>query len=103
MYAVVRMLSVKPGHAVTPAAREENEAIARQMRGSLGQITIDIGEGKWIRVALWTSAEERETNVETPEDRRAGEIYGQHLDMPIIGRGEVISNTLQRVERQAAG
>ena len=95
MYAVVRMMSVKPGHTMTPEAREESEAIARQLPGALGAITIDIGEGKWIRIALWTSSEERESNtIDTPGVRRTGELYGWHMDMPIIGQGEVVSNTL---------
>ena len=96
MYALVRQLSVKPGHTVSAHDREEAEAIARTMRGRLGQLTIDIGEGRYIRIAVWASAAERATNTgsEAPAVGRADDLYFAHLDMPIIGQGEVVSNTL---------
>lgn len=90
-------MSVKPGHTMTSEIREETEALIRTMPGSLGQLTIDIGDDKFIRIALWTSAEDRSANVGTPADQRQREMYGAHLDQPIIGQGEVVSNTLQLV------
>lgn len=96
MYALVRQLSVTPGHAITTQDREEAEAIAKTMHGQIGQLTIDIGDGKFIRIALWTSAADRAVNTgsDAADVRRADELYFAHLDMPIIGQGEVISNTL---------
>ena len=93
MYAVVREVSQKPGHDVGEREREEAEAIQARMAGSHGTLTIDIGEGKFIRVALWTSAEERATNFGTEDIRRISE-YWSHMDDVVLGQGEVVSNTL---------
>ena len=97
MYALVRQLSVKPGHTVTAHDREEAEAIAKTMRGQLGQLTIDIGEGRHIRIAVWASAAERATNTgsEAPAVRHADELLSWPFTPTV--------RTSQQIERESAG
>ncbi|MFN8511928.1 MAG: hypothetical protein U0841_04930 [Chloroflexia bacterium] len=101
MYVVVREVTPLPGHEVTTAQRDEAEALTMVLAGFHGQLTVDIGDGKHLRIAVWTSAEERASNDTNPAVQadltRIDELYSDHVSAQIIGRGEVVSNTLLKV------
>jgi hypothetical protein len=94
MYAVIREVTVKPGHEVSAEQREEAEAIEAGQAGFYGQLTVDIGAGKFMRIAVWTSEEERETSVNGEDENPIVHVYWSHITKPRIGSGQVISNTL---------
>lgn len=93
MYALVREVSRKPGHDVGEQEREEAEAIQARMAGSLGQLTVAIGDNRFIRIAVWTSTEDRAANLNS-EDHRRIIAYWSQMNDTLIGEGEVVSNTL---------
>ncbi len=94
MYAVVREITNKPGQELSDQEREEYESLLTSVPGFYGQLTVDIGDGKLIRIAVWESDAGRTAIFDRDEVKRAGEIFEARQNMPIIGGGQVVSNTL---------
>lgn len=95
MYVVVRALSYKPGHELTAEERDESEALMVGVPGFHGNLTVDIGGGKYIRVSIWESKEAWATPTDAAEGARIYmEKYAARIVAPVIGQGEVVSNTL---------
>ncbi len=94
MYTVVREITRKPGQELSDQEREEYETLLTSVPGFYGQLTVDIGEGKLIRIAVWESDAGRTAIFGRDEVKRAGEIFETRQNMSIVGRGQVISNTL---------
>lgn len=98
MYAVVREITQKPGQELGDQEREESEALLTAVPGFYGQLTVDIGEGKLLRIAVWESDAGRTANSDREEVKRAGGVFEARQDMTLIGRGQVIfEHAAQRV------
>ncbi len=94
MYAVVREITSKPGQVISGQEREEYEGLVSALPGFYGQLTVDIGDGKLIRIAVWESDAARTATFGREENRRYYENIEARQNMPIAGRGQIISNTL---------
>jgi hypothetical protein len=94
MYVVVREITQKPGQDLSDRERAESEDLLSALPGFYGQLMVDIGAGKLIRIAVWESHEGRAASSDRDEVQRAGEVFEGRQEMALIGQGRVISNTL---------
>jgi hypothetical protein len=61
---------------------------------------VDIGGGKLIRIAVWSSQEERVSHADRSETLQYHAQYMPRMKNAIITQGEVVSNSLIKASKE---
>ena len=98
MFAVVREATYDTKKKASGSKQvEEFARIRSQQAGYQGTVTVDVGDGRTLTLALWESKEQQEAASATlaPEAQR---LMGPLWTIPaqIVGSGEVIQNDLTK-------
>ena len=96
MYAVVRESQRRPeGQAQAEADRAEFVALRAQQPGSLGAISLDLGDGRTVTVALWESAQAQQDASAALRQHAERLIFAHTTEPPrIVYQGNVIADDL---------
>jgi hypothetical protein len=98
MYAVVREATYDTKKKANGSKQiEEFARIRAQQAGYRGTVTVEVGDGRTLTLALWESKEQQETASATlaPEAQR---LMGPLWTIPghVLGSGEVIQNDVTK-------
>ena len=96
MYAVVREATYDSKKKASASKQvEEFARIRAQQPGYRGVVTVDVGDGRTLTIALWESEEQSQagsTKIAPEAERLMGPLWT--APSRVIGSGEVIYNDL---------